>query len=207
MPVESLQHPLSVYDELLEMPAHETCRHDRIADAVRAPRSLHAWQPIGPALAQAAARDETSYADFLEQLLASENGRTRSNVSATTLMQAGDDADDQDARAVRLEPSRAALHEGADPGARQPGVHRPRAENIVLLGPSGVGKTHLAQALAYRAVMAGIKTRFITAADLMLQLATGRKPGTTHASTSTAPSSGHELVVVAGSVDAAGFGL
>jgi DNA replication protein DnaC len=50
-----------------------------------------------------------------------------------------------------------------------------RAENIVFLGPSGVGKSHLAQALAYRAVMAGIKTRFITAADLMLQLATAHK--------------------------------
>lgn len=44
------------------------------------------------------------------------------------------------------------------------------AENVVLLGPSGVGKSHIAQTLCYRAVMAGIKTRFITAADLMLQL-------------------------------------
>ena len=52
-----------------------------------------------------------------------------------------------------------------------------RAENIVLLGPSGVGKTHIATALAYRAAMAGIKTRFITAADLMLQLATARSQG------------------------------
>ena len=50
-----------------------------------------------------------------------------------------------------------------------------RAENVVLLGPSGVGKTHLASALAYKATMAGIKTRFITAADLMLQLATARQ--------------------------------
>jgi DNA replication protein DnaC len=49
-----------------------------------------------------------------------------------------------------------------------------RAENVVLLGPSGVGKTHLASAYAFKATQAGIKTRFITAADLMLQLATAK---------------------------------
>lgn len=52
-----------------------------------------------------------------------------------------------------------------------------RAENIVLLGPSGVGKSHLAMAFAYRAVMTGIKTRFITAADLMIQLAAAKAQG------------------------------
>lgn len=45
-----------------------------------------------------------------------------------------------------------------------------RGENAVLLGPSGVGKTHVAIALGYAATQAGIKTKFITAADLMLQL-------------------------------------
>ena len=45
-----------------------------------------------------------------------------------------------------------------------------RTQNVVLLGRSGVGKTHLAIALGYRATQLGIKTRFITAADLMLQL-------------------------------------
>ncbi|EFK2267903.1 ATP-binding protein, partial [Escherichia coli] len=40
-----------------------------------------------------------------------------------------------------------------------------RNENIVLLGPSGVGKTHLAIAMGYEAVRAGIKVRFTTAAD------------------------------------------
>lgn len=40
----------------------------------------------------------------------------------------------------------------------------------VLLGPSGAGKAHLASARAHRAIMMGISTTFITAADLMLQL-------------------------------------
>jgi DNA replication protein DnaC len=46
-----------------------------------------------------------------------------------------------------------------------------RAENIVLLGPSGLGKTHLAIALGYIATQMGIKTRFICAADLVIALA------------------------------------
>ena len=49
-----------------------------------------------------------------------------------------------------------------------------RTENIVLLGPSGVGKTHLAIALAYKTILSGIKTRFISAADLMLQLSVAK---------------------------------
>jgi len=50
-----------------------------------------------------------------------------------------------------------------------------RMENIILLGPSGVGKTHLAIALGYKAVQAGIKVRFISASDLVLQLASAQR--------------------------------
>ena len=50
-----------------------------------------------------------------------------------------------------------------------------RTDNLVLLGPSGVGKSHLAISLAYKAIMRGFKVRFITAADLMLQLAMAKK--------------------------------
>lgn len=46
-----------------------------------------------------------------------------------------------------------------------------------MLGPSGVGKTHLAIALGYKAIMSNVKTRFITAADLMLQLGTAHNQG------------------------------
>jgi len=52
-----------------------------------------------------------------------------------------------------------------------------RKENIVLLGPSGIGKTHLAIALGYLATQAGIKTRFISAADLMIQLEIAQQQG------------------------------
>lgn len=52
-----------------------------------------------------------------------------------------------------------------------------RKENIILLGPSGVGKTHLALALGYLATQANIKTRFMSAADLMIQLETAQRQG------------------------------
>jgi DNA replication protein DnaC len=44
------------------------------------------------------------------------------------------------------------------------------SKNILLLGPSGVGKTHLALAIGYAATQKRIKTKFITASDLVLQL-------------------------------------
>ncbi|QBY45082.1 IS21-like element helper ATPase IstB [Arsenophonus nasoniae] len=50
-----------------------------------------------------------------------------------------------------------------------------RNENVVLLGPSGVGKTHLAIGLGLKAVQAKKKTRFTTAAELMLQLSTAKR--------------------------------
>ena len=52
-----------------------------------------------------------------------------------------------------------------------------RAQNVVLLGPSGVGKTHLAVAIGYKATQSAIRTRFISAADLMLQLTTAHRHG------------------------------
>jgi len=50
-----------------------------------------------------------------------------------------------------------------------------RKENIILLGQSGVGKTHLAIALAYQAVQKRMKARFVTISDLILQMGNAKK--------------------------------
>ena len=42
-----------------------------------------------------------------------------------------------------------------------------KKENVVLVGPAGVGKSHIAQALAYAACQREIKTRWIVAAELV----------------------------------------
>jgi DNA replication protein DnaC len=50
-----------------------------------------------------------------------------------------------------------------------------RRENVIFLGPSGTGKSHLATALAVRATQRRYKVRFVTAADLVLQLEKARR--------------------------------
>ena len=49
-----------------------------------------------------------------------------------------------------------------------------RAQNVVILGPPGVGKTHLAVALDVKAVEAGYSTMFLTLEALMTRLLRAR---------------------------------
>jgi DNA replication protein DnaC len=52
-----------------------------------------------------------------------------------------------------------------------------RAENLVLLGPSGTGKTHLAIAFSLLATHRGWKVRFTSAADLAIALEAAQRQG------------------------------
>jgi DNA replication protein DnaC len=127
-----------------------------------------------PAVAQKAAQEEASFADFLEQVLgcelAAREQRKRSVLLKLATLSAVKTLEQFDWSAGHGAPKAQILELGHLSFVA-------RAENVVLLGPSGVGKTHIALALAYRAIMAGHKVRFITAADLMLQLAAARTQG------------------------------
>jgi len=128
-----------------------------------------------PDLAQTAAREDHSMSDFLEAVLGAEKsarqGRTRSTMTRLAGFPAIKTLEEFDYEFAAGVP-KATVQELSGLAFIE------RNENVVLVGPSGVGKTHLAIGLGYRATQAGIKTRFMTAADLMLTLTTAARQGT-----------------------------
>lgn len=152
----------------------EEWRDDRTAMTLAGQLQLESLISAAPALSQQAVDQEWSYMDFLEHLLHEEKlARHQRKQAMYTRMAAFP--------AVKT-------FEEYDftfaTGAPQKQLQSLRSlsfiecnENIVLLGPSGVGKTHLAIAMGYEAVRAGIKVRFTTAADLLLQLSTAQRQG------------------------------
>ena len=148
-------------------------QHRRILELCQELR-LSAMPSLYSGIAQSAAAKEASFADFLEETLRAE----------------------RDARSARAREMFARVAgfptiktlDGFDFGFAT-GVPRPQihelaglafiecAENVVFLGPSGVGKTHLAIALGYLATQHGHKVRFTTAADLVMTLETAQRQG------------------------------
>ena len=145
-------------------------RIQHACEVLKLPAMATEWS----AIADHSAAQGKSFADYLESLLQTELDarmqRTREMLLKTAGLPAVKHFDDYDFRFATGAPRKQLLELTSL-------AFIERQENIVLLGPSGVGKSHLAIALAYSAIMRGIKVRFITAADLMLQLATAKKQG------------------------------
>lgn len=123
-------------------------------------------------LADEAAKKKRSFVDFLESVLA-EEASLREERRRETL------------RRMAAFPSIKTLEQfdfEAAPGAPKARIQElaglafiERRENVIFLGPSGTGKSHLATALGVRATERRYKVRFVTAADLVLQLEKARR--------------------------------
>lgn len=125
-------------------------------------------------LLERASKTETSYAEFLAEVLGTEADARRQRYLKTRLQLAHlpyvktfeqfdfgfqpsiDDRQIRELRTLRF------VHE---------------ASNVVLLGPPGVGKTHLAVALAEAAIQAGQAAYFMTAHDLVTDLGRAYREG------------------------------
>jgi transposase len=146
-------------------------QHQRLAELSRELR-LSAVPDLYSAIAQSAAAKAASFADFLEEILRAERDARRARAREMFARVAGfpvvktlDGFDFGFATGV----PRQQIHELAGLALVE------RAENVVFLGPSGVGKTHLAIALGYLATQNGHKVRFTSAADLVMTLETAQR--------------------------------
>jgi DNA replication protein DnaC len=125
-------------------------------------------------LLERAAQQESAYADFLQQVLSTETDARRQRYLKTRLQLAHlpylktfaqFDFSFQpsiDERQIRELQTLRFVHE---------------ASNVILLGPPGVGKTHLAVALAEASIQAGQAAYFMTAHDLVADLGRAYREG------------------------------
>jgi DNA replication protein DnaC len=148
-------------------------QHERVVELCAELR-LGAVPDLYGVLAQGAAVTDASYAEFLEEVLRAERDARRARAREMFARLAGFPAvktlDGYDFGFATGAP-RQQIQELASLAFVE------RAQNVVLLGPSGVGKTHLAIALGYLATQRGMKVRFTSAADLVLTLETAQRQG------------------------------
>ena len=146
---------------------------ERLAEHLRKLRLVKCGERL-EALLQEAATRELPYAEFLEQVLGEEvAAKTSRNIAMRTAM----------ARFPFVKPL-----ETFD-FAYQPSIDRKQlqqlatchyiehGDNVIVLGPPGVGKTHLAVSLGLKAIEAGYRVLFTTAAHLIAVLTKAHAEG------------------------------
>jgi DNA replication protein DnaC len=145
----------------------------RVAERLLKLRLRHLADRIDVVLSQAA-RAEPTYLDFLDQLLGEETeAKQRKRVAMGITIAHFPSVKTLDDFDFKFQPSvdQKLVRELAT------GRFIANAENVLLFGPPGVGKTHLAIALGRAAVEAGHSVLFVTATALIGALARGQAEG------------------------------
>ena len=120
-----------------------------------------------PARLEHAAKKDLGFADFLDDLLTREvQAKQQKHLTMRVSMARFPFHKTLEAFDFKFQPSidAKAIRELAT------GRYIASGENVLLLGPPGVGKTHLAVALGVKACGAGYRTLFISAASLLTML-------------------------------------
>lgn len=153
---------------------HANLQHERITRLATELRLLAVPDLYGAIAQTAATRKDASFADFLEDVLRAERDarhvRSREMITRMAGFPALKTLEGYDFAFASGAP-RQQIQELAALGFVE------RSENIVLLGPSGTGKTHLAIAFGLLAAQRAWKVRFTTAADLIITLEAAQRQG------------------------------
>jgi DNA replication protein DnaC len=136
--------------------------------------SLTSADTLLESLLERAAKEQPSYADFLLDLLLSEKEYRRNRVLQTRMRLAN----------VPYAKTLAQFDFGFQPSIDERVVRDlqtlrfvSEAANVILLGPPGVGKTHLSVGLILAAIEGGFGAYFVTAHDLVTDLGRAAREG------------------------------
>ena len=151
-----------------------TLQHERITALAQELRLTALPELYGPIAQNAAKRKDASFADFLEEVLKAERearrARAREMLTRTAGFPAMKTLEAFDFAFATGAPRQQIL-ELSSPGFVE------RSENVVLLGPSGTGNTHLAIAFGLIAAQKGWKVRFTSAAGLVIAMEAAQRQG------------------------------
>lgn len=139
---------------------------DRLQEQMRRLRLVRSLDQL-PSILESAARRELSYSDFLEEVLTTEIAGKNETGTAMRVAKA------HLPFVKTLESFEFKFQPSVDPKlVRELATCRfiANGENVLLLGPPGVGKTHLAVGLAVKACSVGLTALFMTAANLLTAL-------------------------------------